>query len=100
MKSTILTRAAIASIIGAAAIVSTARAEEAKKVEGKKDEMVHAMGANACKGKGGCHAADHDCAGKNACKGKSFTEMSKADCEKLAKKNKKVTCEPKEGAGA
>ena len=39
------------------------------------------MGANACKGQGGCASAHNECKGKNACKGKGMNEMSAADCK-------------------
>jgi hypothetical protein len=35
---------------------------------------VKCVGANECKGKGGCKSAQNDCKGKNACKGKGFVE--------------------------
>ena len=43
----------------------------------------HCMGANACKGTGACKTATNACKGQNACKGKSFTDMTKAECDKI-----------------
>jgi hypothetical protein len=43
----------------------------------------HCMGANACKGTSACKSASNACKGQNACKGKGFTEMTKAECEKI-----------------
>ena len=48
-------------------------------------KQVKCAGANECKGKGACGAADgsHACAGKNECKGKGWTMVSSdADCTK------------------
>lgn len=69
-----LFKAAVAGIIGAAAVAVpvVAHADDAK---------VHCEGANACKGKSGCKTDHNACAGKNACKGKGWTEMTKADCD-------------------
>ena len=51
----------------------------------------HCVGANSCKGKGGCKQEGmNDCAGKNGCKGKGFVEKTKAECDAMAKKNKGV----------
>ena len=42
---------------------------------------VKCVGANECKGKGGCKSAMNDCKGKNACKGKGFVETkTEKDC--------------------
>ena len=47
-----------------------------------KMEPVKCVGANECKGKGGCKSAMNDCKGKNACKGKGFVETKDAkECE-------------------
>jgi len=87
----VLLGAAIAGLLSAGSLVTATAAHAA-------DEKGHCVGANACKGKSSCHTATNDCAGKNGCKGKGRTEMSKADCEKMMKKNKKITFEAdKEG---
>jgi hypothetical protein len=42
---------------------------------------IKCVGANECKGKGGCKSAQNDCKGKNACKGKGFVETkSEQEC--------------------
>jgi hypothetical protein len=47
-----------------------------------KMEPVKCVGANECKGKGGCKSAMNDCKGKNACKGKGFVETKDAkECD-------------------
>jgi hypothetical protein len=46
----------------------TAMAQDKAKMD------VKCVGANECKGKGGCKSAQNDCKGKNACKGKGFVE--------------------------
>jgi hypothetical protein len=76
--------AAVAGILGGVALAPTATLA---------GETVHAMGANSCKGSSGCKTAENACKGQNGCKGKGFTEMSKSKCDKLAAKNKKITCE-------
>lgn len=86
-KSQFLIRAAIAGIIGASTIglSSAALAADDASVKG------HCVGANSCKGKGGCkQEGQNACAGKNGCGGKGFLETTKAECDALAKKNKKV----------
>jgi hypothetical protein len=47
----------------------------------KTADEVKCDGANACKGKGACSGAGHDCAGKNGCKGKGFIKTTAADCK-------------------
>ena len=47
----------------------------------KTADEVKCEGANACKGKGACGGAGHDCAGKNACKGKGVIKTTAADCK-------------------
>jgi hypothetical protein len=79
-------KAAVASIIGAAAIAApagNAMADEAAKGQ--------CVGANACKGQGACkQVSKNDCAGKNGCKGKGFVEKTKAECDAAAKTDKKI----------
>lgn len=86
-KSQFLIRAAVAGIIGASTIgfSSTTLAADDASAKG------HCMGANSCKGKGGCkQEGKNECAGKNGCGGKGFLEKTKAECEALAKKDKKI----------
>jgi hypothetical protein len=93
-----LISAAVAGIIGAGALgsLSSARAEE-----GTTEAKGHCMGANGCKGQGGCaqaktaHAKANECAGKNGCKGKGFIETTKADCDAMMAKDKKIHFEAK-----
>lgn len=89
MKNSILMKAAVAGLIGAAAmIIVPAHAEADAGAKG------HCVGANACKGKTGCkQEGKNDCAGKNGCKGKGFVEKTKAQCDEIAKKNKNVSFE-------
>lgn len=78
--------AAIAGVLsGAVVSTSVLASEEAPKG--------HCMGANACKGQGGCKTAANECKGQNCCKGTGFLEKTKAECEKMAKKNKKIKWE-------
>lgn len=86
-KSRFLIRAAVAGIIGASTfgLSSTALAADDASAKG------HCIGANSCKGKGGCkQEGKNECAGKNGCGGKGFLEKTKAECDALAKKNKKI----------
>jgi hypothetical protein len=85
MNKNLLAKAALAGILGAMAVPQLATANDAEKG--------HCVGANACKGKGGCATAANSCAGHNGCKGKGFTEMTKAECQKLAMKDKNVKFE-------
>jgi hypothetical protein len=57
-----------------------ARAADAPATGGEAAK-VKCMGANDCKGKGSCGAADHSCAGQNSCKGKGWIMTSAADCQ-------------------
>jgi hypothetical protein len=42
---------------------------------------IKCVGANECKGKGGCKSAQNDCKGKNACKGHGFvTTKTEQEC--------------------
>jgi hypothetical protein len=85
MKNTFLMKAAIAGLIGTAALAATpVQAADAA-------EKGHCVGANACSGKGGCkQVGQNECKGKNGCKGKGFLEKTKAQCDALSKKNKDV----------
>lgn len=69
-----LATAAVAMLLAGAVVAPAAHAADAKG---------HCMGANACKGQGACKTASNACKGQNACKGKGFSEMTKAECEKL-----------------
>lgn len=44
----------------------------------------HCVGANACKGQGGCKSASNACKGQNGCKGQGFVELTKAECDKMS----------------
>ena len=86
-KGQFLIRAAVAGIIGASTmgLSNTARAADDSGAKG------HCVGANSCKGKGGCkQEGKNDCSGKNGCGGKGYLEKTKAECDALAKKNKKI----------
>lgn len=84
----VLVTAAIAGILGAATFGAPAlAADDAKAVKGK------CIGANACKGKSACGTAANACHGQNACKGKGYLNTTKAECEKLMKKDPKVKFE-------
>ena len=89
-KSQVLIRAAVAGIIGASTMGLSSAALAADDATAKG----HCVGANSCKGMGGCsQKGKNDCAGKNGCGGKGFLETTKAECDALAKKNKKVKFE-------
>ncbi len=83
--NSLLVKAAMAGMMGAVAAPQAALANHHEKGQ--------CQGANACKGKGACHTATNACAGQNACKGQSFIETTKAECEKLAKKDPKIKFE-------
>ena len=86
-KSQFLIRAAVAGVIGAATIGLSSAAMAADDAGAKG----HCVGANSCKGKGGCkQVGKNECAGKNGCGGKGFLEKTKAECDALAKKDKKI----------
>ena len=53
-----------------------------------KMEPIKCVGANECKGKGGCKSAMNDFKGKNDCKGKGFVEVK--DAKECAAKGGKV----------
>ena len=71
--------AAAAAVMFSTAVVSTARADEAK---------VKCEGVNSCKGHSACKSANNACKGQNSCKGKGFLEMSQADCDAAKAKAK------------
>jgi hypothetical protein len=78
MKKQLLVNAAIAGIV-AAGTMSVGQVAFAKGAE-----KGLCSNASACGGKGACGETK----GKNDCKGKGNAMMTKAACEKLAKKDK------------
>jgi hypothetical protein len=89
-KGQFLLKAAVAGIIGASTFGVSSHAIAADDANAKG----HCVGANACKGKSGCkQEGKNACSGKNGCGGKGFLETTKAECDDLAKKNKKVRFE-------
>ena len=76
--------AAIAGIMAGGALAPSVVQADAKG---------HCMGANGCKHKSDCSTATNDCKGQNGCKGKGYTELSKAQCNKLATNNPKIKFE-------
>ena len=68
-------------IASAAAGLFLSGAVAAQAEEKAGGDKVKCMGANACKGQGGCASAHNECKGKNSCKGKGMNEMSAADCK-------------------
>lgn len=90
-KNEVLMRAAIAGIFGASIMAASGTAFAA---DDKGMEKGHCVGANSCKGHGACaQKGKNECAGKNGCGGKGFLEKTKAECEALAKDNKKIQFE-------
>ena len=85
--------AAVAGILGASLLIHSPSAGASGAKTDAKDEAKtgQCVGANSCKGKGACSqpTMKHDCASKNACKGQGFLEKTKAECDKLAKADKK-----------
>ena len=89
-QNRLLVNAALAGIIAA----GTLGLSSAALAEGKPTDKGHCVGANACKGKGGCaQEGANACKGQNGCKGKGFVEKTRAECEKLAKKDKNIKFE-------
>lgn len=86
-KNSVVLGAALAGIFAASSFITTASALAADKSVDKG----HCVGANACKGKGGCaQEGANSCKGQNGCKGKGFVEKTKAQCDTLAKKDSTV----------
>lgn len=86
-QSQLIVRAAIAGLISAATvgISSAAMAADDGSIKGQ------CVGANACKGQSGCKQEGlNACKGHNGCAGKGFLEKTKAECEAIIKKDKKV----------
>ncbi len=91
-----LVSAAVAGLLSAAALAAHA-ADGATGASGTAVPPTPAavkgncIGANSCKGKSACSVQGaNDCAGQNTCKGKGWIETSKADCDALARKDKKI----------
>jgi hypothetical protein len=72
--------ATAAAMLFGSAVVSTAIAGEADKVE--------CMGVNGCKGHSDCKTASNNCKGMNSCKGQGFLDMTKKECEAAQAKMK------------
>jgi hypothetical protein len=68
--------AIVASAVAGLFVAATPAVSHAK-AGGK----IKCMGANECKGKGGCKSAKNECKGKNGCKGEGWNEMSEKDCK-------------------
>lgn len=89
-ENRLLINAAIAGIIAASSLGLASSA----LAEGKPTDKGHCVGSNACKGKGGCaQEGMNSCKGQNGCKGKGFVEKTRAQCEKLAQKDKNIKFE-------
>lgn len=85
-QNRLLVHAALAGIVAAASFgTSVALAEDHGSEKGR------CIGANSCKGKSACaQEGKNSCSGQNGCSGKGFLEKTKAECEKLAKKDPHV----------
>ena len=79
-KNSMLVRAAMAGLVGAALIAAPAQA--AKKAKKNMQEVVKCYGVNSCSGKGKCGGpgAGHECAGKNSCAGQGWLFMPQDSC--------------------
>jgi len=66
--------AAVAGIVGAAAMAQPALAA--------KEKNVPCYGVNACKGHGSCKGSN-DCKGKNGCKTQGWVPMPESSCEAI-----------------
>jgi hypothetical protein len=64
--------ATAAAVLFSTALVGTASAAEAGKVQ--------CAGVNSCKGQSACKSAKNDCKGMNSCKGQGFLEMTQKQC--------------------
>ena len=73
MKSPLKGALIAATVAGLFVAGSAMAGDAAKKDEAK---SVKCVGSNACKGKGACGGAGHDCGGKNACKGQGWESTS------------------------
>ena len=75
-KRSILVKAAIAGLMGAAVIAAPGIA--GAKTKASKD--VKCYGVNKCKGFGKCASKAGGCAGTNSCKGQGWLPMPKDSC--------------------
>ncbi|MBI3553607.1 MAG: hypothetical protein HY077_14010 [Elusimicrobia bacterium] len=79
-KSKLLS-AAVAGLMGVAALASAGDKPAAKKAD--KDANVHCYGVNKCKAMGKCSGPGHACAGHNTCKGQGWLPMPKSSCDAI-----------------
>jgi hypothetical protein len=92
---TIIVTAAIAGLLGGAAIqrgyAADNDAKPGKEAPAKKSPKVQdCSGNNDCKGLGGCKTGDNGCKFKNSCKGKGGCHITKKDIKDWKAKNKKA----------
>ena len=80
-RTSSLLKAAVAGIVGAAAIAAPSMAKDAAKKQ--MAEVVKCYGVNKCKAAGKCGGAGHTCAGTNTCKGQGWLLMPKDSCTAL-----------------
>jgi hypothetical protein len=86
-KNKALIGAAFAGIFAASSLIMTSAAF----ADGKPTDKGHCVGSNSCKGKSGCaQEGKNSCKGENGCKGKGYVEKTRAECEKLAEKDKDI----------
>ncbi len=86
-KKMMMMSTAIAGLMTAGVALSVSNASAAEATG-------HCMGANACKGQSGCAVkGQNECKGHNNCKGKGFIETTKAQCERISKKDKNIKFE-------
>ncbi len=78
--------ATAAAMLFATALVGTASAAEAGKVQ--------CVGVNSCKGQSACKSAKNECKGMNSCKGQGFLELTKAECTAAKAKMKEEMKKP------
>jgi hypothetical protein len=64
--------ATAAAMLFGTALVNTAAAAEAGKVQ--------CTGVNSCKGQSACKTAKNECKGMNSCKGEGFLELTQKEC--------------------
>lgn len=77
-KRSVLVKAAVAGLMGAAIVAAPAVAGDKAKAAKNKD--VKCYGVNKCSGHGKCGGPGHECAGKNSCKGQGWLPMPKDSC--------------------
>jgi uncharacterized membrane protein len=78
-----LLTAAVAGLMGLAAVAAAADKPAAKSSKKAADKTVHCYGVNKCKGFGKCGGQGHECAGQNTCKGQGWLPMPKSSCEAI-----------------